>query len=188
MSSRPAVCALIPVWNDQSGITKTLETLAKDKFPYDIVVVDDGSITPIQCEERYGDHSVKLLRLDENRGIEHALNAGLELILSAGYLYVARLDAGDTPMEGRIARQAEFLDQRSDVGIVGTWAKCVNEEGKYLFTLRFPTDHKAMLRKQRYLPALLHPSVMVRAEVFRKVGLYSDRYKTAEDYDLWVRI
>jgi glycosyltransferase involved in cell wall biosynthesis len=188
MSNIPAVCALIPVFKDQAGIAKTLEAIARDPYPYDVVVVDDGSPEPVQCPERCGNHAVTLLRLEPNRGIEHALNAGLEYLLRKDYRYVARLDADDTPMEGRIAKQTEFLDRNADVGIVGTWAKCVDDDGKYLFTMRFPAGHRDILRKQRYVPALLHPTVMIRADAIRDVGFYSDRYKTAEDYDLFVRV
>jgi hypothetical protein len=72
--------------------------------------------------------------------------------------------------------------------MVGSWVRCVDDAGDYLYTLRFPTDHAAILRKQRYVPALLHPAVMIRAAALQEVGGYSDRYKAAEDYDLFARI
>lgn len=184
----PDLCVLIPVFKDQSGLIKTLEVLGAEAHPFDIVVVDDGSPVAIHCAARYGRHDVTLHRLDRNRGIEHALNAGLEIILSRGYRHVARLDCGDLPLPGRFERQVAFLDANPDVGMVGTWARCVNDDGDYLFTLRFPTGHDRILRYQRYVPALLHPTIMIRAEALREVGLYSDRYKTAEDYDLFVRM
>ncbi|MBM3604653.1 MAG: glycosyltransferase [Alphaproteobacteria bacterium] len=184
----PTLCVLIPVYKDQAGLIGTLEVLARETHPFDIVVVDDGSPEPIHCDARYGGHDVTLQRLDRNRGIEHALNAGLETILSRRYRYIARLDCGDLPLPGRFERQVEFLDAHADIGMVGTWARCVNDNGHYLFTLRFPTEHDRMLRHQRYVPALLHPTIMIRAEALREVGLYSDRYRTAEDYDLFVRM
>ncbi|WP_415639320.1 glycosyltransferase, partial [Paracoccus nototheniae] len=156
--------------------------------PFDIVVVDDGSPVPIRCDARYGRHDVTLQRLDRNQGIEHALNAGLETILARDHRFIARLDCGDLPLPGRFERQIELLHDRTDVGMVGTWARCVNDDGAYLFTLRFPIEHERMLRHQRYVPALLHPTIMIRAEALREIGLYSDRYKTAEDYDLFVRM
>lgn len=186
MSAR--VCVLIPVWKDQTGLDHTLRTLARENLAFDIVVVDDGSPTPITCPDAAGDHPVTLMRLPQNRGIEHALNTGLEEILSRGYVHISRLDCGDVPLPGRLERQVALLDAKPKVGMVGTWARCVDDDGKYLFTLRFPTEHSAMVRKQRYVPALLHPTIMIRAEALRDIGLYSDRYKTAEDYDLFVRM
>lgn len=188
MTTTPDLCVLIPAWKDQQGLLSTLEVLAAEELPFDVVVIDDGSPTPLTCPERCGSHEIIFHRLPRNKGIEHALNAGLEIIFARGYRHISRLDCGDLPMPGRLARQVEFLDAHPEVGIVGTWARCLDDDGKYLFTLRFPTEHKAMLRKQRYVPAMLHPTVMIRAEALRKVGTYSDRYKTAEDYDLFVRM
>ena len=179
---------LIPVWRDQAGLDRTLEALGREPFPFDVVVVDDGSPEPVACPARAGEHAVALERLPRNRGIEHALNAGLRLILRRGHRFVARLDCGDLPMPGRLARQAAFLDRHPDVGIVGTWARCVDDEGAHLFTLRLPAEDAAIRRRQRYAPGLLHPTVMIRASALRKAGLYSDRYRTAEDYDLFVRM
>lgn len=188
MSETSKVCVLIPVFNDQLGLDRTLHTMATDPSSYEIVVVDDGSDDPIVCADRYGCHPLTLIRLDRNRGIENGLNAGLDYIFGAGYQYVARLDAGDIPMKSRIDKQVDLLDQNPGVGIVGTWAKCVSDDGRYLFTLKFPTSHEEILRKHRYLPALLHPAVMIRVQALREVNLYSDQYEAAEDYDLFIRI
>lgn len=186
--STPDLCVLIPAWKDQEGLLRTLDVLSAEDLPFDVVVIDDGSPTPLTCPDHCGPHRVFFHRLPENRGIEHALNKGLEIIFERGYRHIARLDCGDLPMPGRLAKQAAFLDAHDDVGIVGTWARCLDDDGKYLFTLRFPTEHKYMVRKQRYVPAMLHPTVMIRADALRDIGLYSDRYKTAEDYDLFVRM
>ncbi|MFV0294113.1 MAG: glycosyltransferase [Paracoccus sp. (in: a-proteobacteria)] len=187
-SARPDICVLLPVFRDQKGLTETLETLAKDSFPFDIVAVDDGSPEPVQVNPQYGSHKVTLRRLGRNQGIEYALNAGIEAIFERGYPYIARLDCGDIPLPGRFEKQLAFMQANPNTGIVGTWARCVNDSGDYLFTLRFPTKPEDMQRRQRYVPALLHPTIMIRSEAMREVGLYSDRYKTAEDYELFMRM
>lgn len=185
---RPEICVLIPVFRDQTGLTETLAILEQESFPFDIVVVDDGSPTPITAPDHCGSHRVTLQRLDRNQGIEHALNAGIETIFQRGYPYISRLDCGDIPLPGRFEKQFAFMEANPDVGILGTWARCVNDDGDYLFTLRFPTESAAMNRRQRYVPAMLHPTIMIRSDFLREVGLYSDRYKTAEDYELFVRM
>lgn len=185
---RPSVCVLIPVWKDQKGLDVTLEALAKDSFEFDVVVVDDGSPTPITAPESAGPHAIRLIRLTRNAGIEHALNRGLEFIFERGYAYIARLDCADTPVTGRICKQIRYLEENPAVAIVGTWARCVNDDGDYLFTLRFPSKHAAMVRKQKYVPAMLHPTVMLRSSALQDVGKYSDQFKTAEDYELFIRI
>lgn len=182
------VAVLIPAYDDQPGLDATLAALAAEPGPLAVYAVDDGSTPPLAVPAACGPHRVEALRLDPNRGIEHALNAGLERILAAGHPLIARLDCGDLPMPGRLARQAEAMEARPELGMIGTWARCVDERGRYLYTLRFPHEHDAMVRRQRYVPAMLHPTVMIRAAALREVGPYSDRFPTAEDYDLFVRM
>ena len=38
-----------------------------------------------------------------------------------------------------------------------------------------------------YECSLIHPSVMMRREVFEFVGAYNVEYKSAQDYELWLR-
>lgn len=152
MGGSAETCVLTPAWQDQAGIARTLDALGRDPFPLDVVVVDDGSAVPIRCDPTCGPHAVTLIRLPRNRGIEHALNAGLAHILACGYDYVARLDCGDLPPSGGIERQVRFLEAAPDVAIVGTWARCVDDVGKYPFTLRLPADDAVIRRKHRYVP------------------------------------
>ena len=53
MTAEPEICVLLPVWNDQPGLLQTLEVLGQDATPFDIIVVDDGSPTPITCAPQY---------------------------------------------------------------------------------------------------------------------------------------
>ena len=89
------VAYLIPVFNDQCGLNKSLQSLAESEGGFDVVVVDDGSTPCIAVEQNEFPFSVRLISLDENQGIEAALNSGAEWIEREGYEFVARLDAGD---------------------------------------------------------------------------------------------
>lgn len=182
-------CVLIPVWKDQEGLLTSLEALGRDdSVALDIIVVDDGSPVPINCADRYGNHPVTLLRFPANRGIEAALNHGLTLVFERGYRFLARLDCGDLALAGRIARQIAFLEANPGVGVVGTWAKCTDEHGRHLFTLRLPPGDAAIRRRQRYAPGMLHPSILLRVATLEQAGVYSDRFTTAEDYDFFFRL
>jgi cellulose synthase/poly-beta-1,6-N-acetylglucosamine synthase-like glycosyltransferase len=176
------------VWRDQAGLIRSLEALDRDPTEFDILVVDDGSPTPIELPSTFQRHRTELIRSPANLGVEGALNLGLSSIRTVGYEFTARLDAGDIALPGRIARQMEFLDAHPDVVVVGTWARCYDDNGRYLFTLRFPEEHEAILKKMRYVSGLLHPAVMMRTAALERAGPYSDNYKAAEDYELFWRL
>ncbi|GLV47211.1 glycosyl transferase [Thermus sp. LT1-2-5] len=181
------IAVLIPVYKDQAGLEKSLSTLPAE-VPLDIVVVDDGSQPPIQLPNLPGEHKGYLLRLEQNVGIERALNYGLNWILERGYEYVARLDAGDVSLPGRFLHQMEFLDKNPEYALVGGQVEFVDDEGREVFRERFPTKYEDIRRIMHARSCFIHPAVMFRASVLREVGLYSEAYEAAEDFELFFRI
>lgn len=184
---RPRLAVLIPVFNGQRGLERSLASLRSEAVPFEVFVVDDGSAPPMVVPRELA-YPVTLIRLPDNRGITAALNAGLERILSAGFEYIGRLDADDISLPGRFAAQMEFLDQHPCHAVVGTQAHVTNEQGRHLYVFRPPTDHDALMCELHYRNPMCHPSVMIRSSALRAVGLYTDDYLGGEDYDLWLRL
>lgn len=181
------VALLIPVYKDQPGLELCLSTLPGD-FPVDVVVVDDGSDPPIQLPVVAPPHRGFLLRLGQNQGIEHALNHGLSWILQQGYEYLARLDSGDVSLPQRFTKQVAFLGSHPEYALVGGQVRFVDAEGREVFRDRFPTSDQAIRRVMHARNCFIHPAVMLRTQALRELGVYSDRYKAAEDYELFFRI
>ncbi|MGQ9736046.1 MAG: glycosyltransferase [Thermaceae bacterium] len=181
------IALLMPVYNDQEGLIRSLESLPEE-VPLDIVVVDDGSTPPIRLPKVAAPHRVFLLRMEENKGIEHALNHGLGWILERGYAYVARLDAGDIPLPGRFLKQVKFLEENPEYALVGGQVQFVGLNGEEVFRERFPTEDAQIRRIMHARNCFIHPAVMLRVSALEAVGLYSDRYEAAEDFELFFRI
>ncbi len=132
---QPRLAVLIPVFNDQHGLERSLASLAQDGAQFDVFVVDDGSEPPIRPP---GDlpFSINLIRQKRNQGITAALNAGLSTIVAAGYDYIARLDAGDLSLPGRLAAQMHFLDCHPDHAAVGTASAVCRYQRRSVVRLR----------------------------------------------------
>lgn len=184
---RARVAVLMPAFNDQAGLERSLASLRHDGTEFDVVVVDDGSAPPI-CAPEGLPFRTTLLRLDANHGITGALNAGLEHIVARGHAYVARLDCGDLSLPGRMAAQTAFLDAHPDHAVVGCWAEFVDPEGRALFEFRPPSEDEPLRRFQRYRVGFVHSAVMLRVAALEAVGRYDERYTGAEDYDLFLRL
>src|SRR5947209_8400463 len=60
---------LIPVFNNEPGLIRTLASLECDPTAYDVIIVDDGSCPPLPRVLSCGAHSVVVLRKDTNTGI-----------------------------------------------------------------------------------------------------------------------
>lgn len=178
------VVVLIPVFQDHAELDCTLKSLSCATLQTDIIVVDDGSQPPLLAHGR----GITLVRLPDNRGIVAALNAGLDLALRIGYEYVVRIDAGDLAAPDRIIRQITYLDEHPECALVGSDAEVHADDGTWSFTIRPPRDPGDLALALCERVWLLHSTLAFRASVFREVGLYSDEFEAAEDYEILLRI
>jgi len=184
---RTELAILIPVYNRQDGLNRACASLPPD-LEFHIVIVDDGSDPAVSIQSALNPGKVTLLRLTENQGIARALNHGLEWIVQNNYRYVARLDAGDLMIRGRLQRQFEFLETHPNHAIVGGQARAVDVLGRESFRDNFPTSDDRIRRVMHGRSCFIHPTVMMRVAALRAVGPYSERYSSAEDFELFWRL
>ena len=118
-----------------------------------------------------------------------ALNAGLSVILhEKNYEYIARLDAGDICHSQRLELQQDYLLKNPLVGVLGTFVNFVSQSGEVKFKLEPPTCD-ADIRKSMFLNCVIcHPTVMIRVDAIKSVGVYDKNFLYAEDYELFRRI
>ncbi|MGA3190823.1 MAG: glycosyltransferase [Bryobacteraceae bacterium] len=187
MTERLAI--LIPVYKNQRGLERSLDSLRVAEGSFSVVIVDDGSPEPILAPSRLReDVPVKLLRLEKNRGIAGALNHGLQSILKQPYSYIGRLDAGDTVVSNRFERQYAFLEAHPDCGVVSSFVDFVDHNEKPLFRYRAPSEHLEILRMLHLNNCIVHPASMLRASSLKEIGWYREDLPGAEDYELFLRM
>jgi glycosyltransferase involved in cell wall biosynthesis len=175
-------------YNADATIRRAVTSILDGTCPCDLFIVDDSSRNPV-AELLADIPNIEIIRLDQNRGLAGALNAGLARILERPYTYIARMDADDISHPQRLAKQVAFLDRHPVVGAVSTWGRHVDEHSYETVLFRRPSAEPAALRNEMFFNSpLIHASSMMRAEVFRAVGPYSLDYPAAEDYEIFRRI
>jgi len=181
---------LIPVYRNQRGLERSLDSLARAAEAFDIVVVDDGSPVPIYVPARFASSSksLSLLRLGTNRGIAGALNHGLRSVLGHGYSYVGRLDAGDVISPLRFAKQVSYLEANPECAVVSSYVDFVDDAQRLLFRHRAPCQHPQIRRALHLNNCVMHPGATIRASAFEESGLYREDVLGAEDYELFLRL
>ena len=186
------VVLLIPHYNNPDGLKRSLASIHSQER-IDVVIVDDGSKAEIN-ELDISSHFkatgiIKYLYLEQNKGIEYALNTGLEYIVSLNqYEYIARMDSDDACIGKRFDIQKRFLEQNKNIMLVGSNVIAVNPEGNFLYNIIMP-EHSDTIRKKMYLNSMfMHPSVMFRIQIIEKIGYYPFNYKAAEDYAYFFKI
>lgn len=181
------IAVLMPAYKAEKTIQKALDSLKANAEPHDVIVVDDGS--PVLLRDVLPPQpNITILRPDHNLGVTGATNFGLRYILDRSYEFIARLDSDDAVSADRLMLQRQFLDAHPDVVMVGGRGRVFSEEGEYLFAINCPLDHADILRASFYNSGFIHPAIMVRADAVRKIGVYSEEYPSAEDYEFTRRL
>jgi glycosyltransferase involved in cell wall biosynthesis len=185
------LAVLIPVFNDPIGLRASLDSIIAAKRPEGMltIVVDDGSSQPVESTGPLDNEiGLVIVPLTENRGIERALNTGLEEAFRRGVGVIARLDAGDTISPDRFEQQLAVLEQNTEIGVVGSSAQYVDESGRLLFVFRAAKADAEIRRRMHINSCLIHPSTMIRMSVLKQIGTYSTDFPAAEDYELFFRV
>jgi glycosyltransferase involved in cell wall biosynthesis len=176
---------VIPVRDGGAWLREAVASALADSGPLDeVLVVDDGSAQD-PGPSLPGDPRLRLLR-GPRSGLVAALERGRR---EARGRFLARLDADDRSLPGRIAAEVACLEDRPEVAAVGGGGVWIGEpEGagmrRYLEWVNGVEDPGAALLVES---PLLHPSVLVRASALEAVGGWREG-DFPEDYDLWLRL
>jgi hypothetical protein len=184
----PEVSVVMSVYNGERYLRESIESLLSQTFSdFEFIIVDDGSTdSTAAILGEYRDPRIVLLRNEENIGLTKSLNRGLARVRGT---FVARQDADDVSLPNRLERQVLFLREHPAVGILGSYCRLIDGEGRRLWLYRVPAYDLHIRWTSLLENPFAHPSVMVRRDVLAKNGLgYDEALVVAQDYDLWTRM
>lgn len=160
--------------------------LTQDFRDFEFVIIDDASTdaTPAIIAQA-GDPRIVYHRNETNIGQTASLNLGLRLARGA---YIARMDADDAYLPGKLRAQVAFLDRHPGVAVCGTWAQCVDNHGVVTGVFEPPTAWDEIKARLLWTSPICHVSVLMRRDVILGVGGYDESYRYSADYHLWSEI
>lgn len=187
--NQPMISVVMPAYNCAPYLQEAMDSILSQTYTdFEFVIVNDGSTDNTEAIIlTYKDPRIVYVKNEKNMGLVYTLNRGIEL--SRG-VYIARMDGDDISLPDRFSKQIAFFNNTPHAALLAGTIELINEQG--VFTGYWEEEKKkidsAAIRSQ--LPhdnCIAHPTVMGRAELFKKYG-YSTRQKNAEDYDLWLRL
>jgi glycosyltransferase involved in cell wall biosynthesis len=180
----PSVAVIMAAYNAESTIRDAVDSLLNSTIACQIYIVDDCSRVPAELALGPAYHGkVDIIRLPRNVGPAAARNAGLARILSDRHEFVAVMDADDRVHPERLERQLAYLRAHPKVAIVGCWERVIDEGSNFVSNVALPCDPSEIRDLLFVKMCVSHPTWMVRARVFAELGLYSEKYAAAEDYE-----
>lgn len=183
------VAVVMAAFNAEKTIRAAVDGLLSTRLPYDIYVVDDCSTVPVSSYLSGISERIIIIRMPQNGGPARARNEALRRILQSSYEFVAVMDADDIAEPGRIDRQVAFMQSNPDIGACGTFLREFDGvTGETTRICERPTEPDDVRNVMFFNMGVNHASCMIRVDALREVGLYSETYKAAEDYELLRRI
>lgn len=185
MNTDPLISVVMPVYNGQDYLKEAIDCILNQSYThFEFIIINDGSKDRSdEIIRSYSDSRIKYHN-QENQGLGATLNIGLGLCTGK---YIARQDQDDISHRDRFKKQVEYLEQHSNVLLLGTRAKIFEDNSdkvQYHIHATHPADLKFDLLFDN---PFVHSSVMFRKSAIELVGNYNPDRNLYEDFDLWSR-
>ncbi|MFH1019917.1 MAG: glycosyltransferase family 2 protein [Pseudomonadota bacterium] len=199
----PKVLVIIVTFNKKEYVSNLLASLKSITYRnHDIVVVDNASSdgTVEFLEKKF--HGLHIIKNKENNGGSGGFNTGLAYAFQQeGYDYLWLLDNDVEVSPDALTKLVEVLEQHADIAVAGSQMcqldnpAVTNEVGAYVdlrhggLVLNRHLSRKANNASGIYdVDYVAAASLLIRAEVAKKAGLWEDFFIHFDDVDWCLRI
>jgi glycosyltransferase involved in cell wall biosynthesis len=184
MVNPPKVSVIIPVYNAEKYLARSIESILNQTFQnFEILIIDDGSTdNSWEVIQSFDDHRISSLRNPKNQGVVQSRN---KLLSIAKGEYFALQDADDWSEPNRLQVQLDFLESRRDLSICGTQYTKFDNLGNELFVSGFPLEDENIRKNVPEHYQFLCASIMFRKSVYKHIGGYHEFFNRSGNEDIY---
>lgn len=168
------VSVIVATYNCEKYIGRAIRSLIDQSFPkndFEILVIDDGSTDHTKrVLESFGEW-IKVITLQEHKGLPAACNVGLSKALGR---YTIRVDADDFVHEDLLRIEYLFLTLNHEFDAVSCDYFLVDENEKRIARCNADTDP-------------IGCGIMFKKDNLVAIGLYDENFRILSDDDLRIR-
>ncbi len=187
MPKTPLISVILPVYNGEEHLPEAIKSVLSQTFKdFEFIIVDDASTdntSQILKEFAMKDKRIKIVTHKVNQKQTVAANTACKY---AKGKYIARMDADDIALPNRFMKQVAFLEENTQIGLLGSWVDIIDNNGIFLKIWHTHSTDQYLGWNLLFGASFAHSSVMMRRDCIEKVGFY--QLHQAEDYDLWSRL
>jgi len=179
----PKVSVVMGVKNGGKNLDETvLSILDQKNVDLEFIIVNDGSCDNTEeILKEYAKNDSRLMFVTQNpSGLTASLIEGCNLARGE---FIARQDADDISLPGRLFEQVKCLSTNINASMCSTHVRYRTKEGAIALTCT--TSQK---ESTQGLTGTIHGSVMMRRSMYNEVGGYRKSFYFAQDVDLWSRL
>ena len=185
----PVVSVLMPIKGECPHLPLAIQSVRLQSFDdWELVIckdlVDDSSSRYL-AELLKVDFRVKVIDT-VGLALPSAVNKGLE---ECNGEFIARFDADDIMLLGRLHNQVLFLQENPDYVVCGGQIVIIDKNEKLaVVSPYYNLKDRTLKRRINYKCPFPHPASTIRTRSLREALGYSAQFKFAEDYELWLRL
>ncbi len=180
------VSVVIPTYNRVSYLGRAITSVLKQSYPVnEIIVIDNGSTDQTLSFIKKNFTRIRVIT-EKKRGVSFARNLGIK---NCKYNWIAFLDSDDEWITDKIEKQFVLLKERNFK------YQFIHTNEIWIKNGMLKNQKKKHLKKGGYIfedcldiCKISPSSVLIKKELFDKYGLFDNKFKVCEDYELWLRI
>lgn len=184
---QPNISVIIPVYNGEKTIEKTINSVLNQTFTtLEVIVINDGSTdSTLNVIENINDSRLQVFSY-QNAGLATSRNRGLSHCVGK---YISFIDADDLWTPDKLATQLQLLEANPDAAVAYSWTDYIDSNEQFLKAGRRVTlsgDVYKQLLQWNFLENGSNP--LICYEAIQAVGNFDETLKAAEDWDMWLRL
>ena len=192
MNRDPKISVILPFYNAEETLDRAIFSVHHQEFKdFECILVDNNSTDGSRrIAESWVARDDRFRLVSESRqGVMFASNRGAEIGRGE---YLARMDADDVALPGRLRLQSAFLDQNPGYGAVAGRVKHVGDPQYTEGFRRFVEWSNSLcsyeeIYHRRFIEApIVNPTAMWRRSTMEQHGMYLSG-DFPEDYEMWLR-
>ncbi|MGA1194509.1 MAG: glycosyltransferase family 2 protein, partial [Kiritimatiellia bacterium] len=190
MTEKPIISVVMSAYNNADTLATAMDSiLSQEGVQLEFIVVNDGSTdgsATILEDYARRDARVRVVH-QENTGLTRALIRGCSLARAP---WIARQDADDISLPGRLRKQLDAVRANPLIVLVGCQSRCRTTEGDLLSDVSAPFHldeaRNQVLKLGRSISP--HGTIIFSRAVYEAIGGYRDAFCFAQDLDLNIRL
>lgn len=197
MNLEDTVSVIIPCYNCEDYISETLESFIHQTIkPLEIILVDDGSSDNTidilhEMERRYTD-MVKVIRLEENKGVSYARNHGVDSSKGKYILFMDSDDIAEYELIEEYQSRLKELNSPKKSEYVLCYSSYVQIDGNNNIISNpvrgIQVKPREILGYEFIRNYISTSGVLIKKEDFSQSGGFNEELIYSEDWDLWLRL
>ena len=187
MSNQKSISIVIPVFNRERIVLRTLECIAlQDTRDFTLIIVDnnstDESLSVVSSWAKRNPDIDCIILSETKPGAAAARNCGLRHVTTEHVLF---FDSDDYMAHNHISSAISLIKSNPEADVFG-WEGLQEQKDGKMKTARFSVQNP--LREHLIFATLATFRYAIRTDLIRKVGAWNEDLRTWDDYELGVRI